>query len=59
MISGFLGPVGTLIYGFEYTKSLQKSKESLERLFKTNVFENVIWKSNIWSFKKRVGVDNS
>ena len=26
MISGFLRPVGTLIYGLEYTKALGKSK---------------------------------
>ena len=37
MISGFLRPVGTLIYGFvygfEYTKSFQKNLRHMEHLF--------------------------
>jgi hypothetical protein len=38
MIAGFLRPVGTLIYRFEYTKLISKSKKSQETYFEIVVF---------------------
>ena len=40
MIYGFLGPVGTLICGFQYTKLLQNSKTKQEA-----ISENIIWEN--------------
>ena len=40
MVSGFLRPVGTLIYGFEYTKLLEQSKKTRNHFLQTRCFEN-------------------
>ena len=40
MISGFL-ILGTLIYGFNYTKKLQKMHEHMETFLKNSVFINI------------------
>ena len=39
MISGFLRPVGTLTYGFEYAKS-HENEEKQETLSNNNIVEN-------------------
>ena len=50
----FGGPVGTLNYGFEYTKLLEKTKKSNKLFFGNSVLINL----TLWEIKKFENVGN-
>ena len=48
MISGFVTPGGTLIYGFKYTKTLQKNLRKYDNVFFNIIFANpLIYKMKV------------
>ena len=54
-----MGPVGILIYGFEYTELLKIIKQN-GNVFCTIILEvSTLWKSTFWHFLEKMGVEQS